>query len=65
MLTRKGKKMVRDAADAVARVQELLLSPLNERERHAFVVALRKIAESHNDASRAPRRTMKRVVSSQ
>lgn len=54
LLTRKGRKTVRDAAAAVARVQERLLSPLNERERKAFVSALRKIADSHNDESRAP-----------
>jgi DNA-binding MarR family transcriptional regulator len=59
LLTPKGKKTVRDAADAVARVQERLLSPLNERERKAFVSALRKIADSHNDVSRAPVRGQK------
>jgi DNA-binding MarR family transcriptional regulator len=62
LLTRKGKKTVRDAANAVARVQERLLSPLNERERKAFVGALRKIADSHNDESRAPVRGEKTVA---
>ena len=62
LLTRKGKKTVRDATAAVARVQERLLSPLNERERKAFVDALRKIADSHNDESRAPVRGEKAVA---
>ena len=56
LLTRKGKKVVRDAANAVTRVQLRLLSPLNKKERSVFVNALRKIADSHNDASRAPLR---------
>ena len=62
LLTRKGKKTVRDAASAVARVQERLLSPLNERERRIFVGALRKIADSHNDESRAPVRVEKSLA---
>ena len=56
LLTAKGKKMVRDATAAVTRVQERLLSPLSKKEQSVFVNALRKIADSHNDKSRAPLR---------
>lgn len=54
LLTRKGKKLARDAADPVGRVQQHLLSPLGKKERAVFVESLCKIADAHNEASRAP-----------
>ena len=53
-LTRKGKNLAREASDGVARVQQRLLSPLSAKERATFVESLRKIADSHNEESRAP-----------
>jgi DNA-binding MarR family transcriptional regulator len=55
-LTARGQALLRRAAAAVERVQEDLLAPLTPAERQAFVAALGKVAEAHNEISRAPLR---------
>ncbi|MDE2200590.1 MAG: winged helix-turn-helix transcriptional regulator [Rhodospirillales bacterium] len=44
------------AEAAVCRVQEDLLAPLPPAERPSFLAALRRIAQAHNEHSRAPLR---------
>jgi DNA-binding MarR family transcriptional regulator len=56
-LTADGQALLRRAAPAVERVQRELLAPLSGvEERRAFVAALGKIADVHNEISRAPLR---------
>lgn len=54
--TTQGKALLARAAAAVDDVQEALLAPLTVAERAAFVAALEKITDAHNEASRAPLR---------
>jgi DNA-binding MarR family transcriptional regulator len=54
--TAPGKLLLARAEDAVDAVQEALLAPLAASERAAFIAALHKITEAHNEASRAPLR---------
>ena len=53
-LTPEGEALLRQAEPAVAAVQQALLAPLAEAERAPFMAALRRIAEAHNESSRAP-----------
>lgn len=53
-LTDKGRKLERQAYKAMEKVQRLLLEPLTEREKEIFKKCLVKIADHHNDKSRAP-----------
>ncbi|PPQ29044.1 MarR family winged helix-turn-helix transcriptional regulator [Rhodopila globiformis] len=55
-LTAEGQALLRRAQPAVERVQEDLLAPLKPAERRTFVAALEKIADAHNESSRAPLR---------
>jgi DNA-binding MarR family transcriptional regulator len=55
-LTPEGEALLRRAEAAVRQVQEDFLAPLEPAERRAFVAALGKIAEAHNESSRAPLR---------
>jgi DNA-binding MarR family transcriptional regulator len=55
-LTPEGQALLRRAEAAVQRVQKELLGPLKGDEQRAFVAALQKIADAHNDSSRAPLR---------
>ena len=52
--TLEGHALLRLAEPAVARVQDALLAPLAPAERAAFLTALHRIVEAHNDTSRAP-----------
>lgn len=54
--TAQGKALLARAEAAVEDVQEALLAPLTIAERAAFIAALEKITEAHNEASRAPLR---------
>lgn len=54
--TPQGKALLARAEAAVEDVQEALLAPLTIAERAAFIAALEKITEAHNEASRAPLR---------
>lgn len=53
-LTMAGAALLGDAEAAVQAVQDDLLAPLAAEERVIFLAALRKIANHHNHASRAP-----------
>jgi DNA-binding MarR family transcriptional regulator len=53
-LTPKGKALLAQAEPSVMEVQEALLAPLAPEERAAFLAALHKITEAHNQVSRAP-----------
>jgi DNA-binding MarR family transcriptional regulator len=55
-LTPEGQALLRRAEAAVQRVQKALLAPLKPEERRSFVAALQKIADAHNESSRAPLR---------
>lgn len=55
-LTKEGETLLRQAEPEVQRVQDDLLSPLAPAERVAFLAALHRIAEAHNEHSRAPLR---------
>jgi DNA-binding MarR family transcriptional regulator len=55
-LTSEGQALLRRAEAAVQRVQKELLGPLKRDEQRAFVAALQKIADAHNESSRAPLR---------
>ena len=53
-LTNKGRELVRNASKNMLRAQKLLLKPLNQKERKLFQDYLERIANFHNDKSRAP-----------
>ena len=55
-LTAEGQALLRRAETTVQRMQDELLAPLTAEERRVFVRALRKVAEAHNEISRAPLR---------
>ena len=55
-LTTQGETLLRDVEPAVRCMQDDLLSPLAAAERTAFIAALQRIAEAHNEHSRAPLR---------
>jgi len=53
-LTDKGRELVHSSSKNVQRAQKLLLKPLNQEERKVFQNYLERIANYHNDKSRAP-----------
>ncbi|MGV8936420.1 MAG: MarR family winged helix-turn-helix transcriptional regulator [Allorhizobium sp.] len=55
-LTPKGEETLETIRPIVWRMQSMLLSGLDERERDVFVGLLRKAADATNDLSRAPLR---------
>ncbi|MFO1414549.1 MAG: MarR family transcriptional regulator [Burkholderiales bacterium] len=55
-ITRAGRKLLADVQDAIERVQERLLVPLNAAERRQFTEFLARIASENNELSRAPLR---------
>lgn len=55
-LTGKGEETLKGIRPIVWRMQSMLLSGLDERERDIFVGLLRKAADATNDRSRAPLR---------
>lgn len=56
LLTDEGRTVLAAVLPQVEAVQDGLLAPLSDQEAEAFLVALKKIAEHHNDVSRAPQR---------
>lgn len=55
-LTPEGQQLLQQVEPAVKQVQADFLSPLAPEERPAFLSALHRIAEAHNEHSRAPLR---------
>jgi len=55
-ITKAGRALLAQVQDAIARVQERLLVPLNAAERRQFVEYLARIASENNELSRAPLR---------
>jgi len=53
-LTKKGQKLVEEASAYVQKAQKKLLDPLNKNEQIKFQEYLERIANFHNDKSRAP-----------
>lgn len=55
-ITAQGRKLLKSVHPAVNHVQDILLAPLSEKEKTAFLKALKKIANANNEMSRAPQR---------
>jgi DNA-binding MarR family transcriptional regulator len=55
-ITSKGNELLADCADAVERVQERLLAPFEQAERHMLIHLLEKMVRANNELSRAPAR---------
>jgi len=55
-ITEAGLKLLAQSKPHVQRVQDRILSPLTAKERETLVDLLNKMAETNNNASRAPRR---------
>ena len=53
-----GERLLESLDPAVERVQQRMLSPLDPEERRTFSQLLAKLAEAHNERSRAPLRPM-------
>jgi len=53
-LTRKGHSLMDKTETLLDRTQELLIEPLNKKEREQLMHCLRKITTEHNQNSRAP-----------
>lgn len=53
-LTDAGQRVLKEAAPAVQRVQELILAPLDSADRQIFLRLLHQLVESNNAHSRAP-----------
>ena len=53
-LTEKGQQVWQSASRGVQRAQKLLLKPLNQNEKKLFVDYLARVANFHNEKSRAP-----------
>jgi DNA-binding MarR family transcriptional regulator len=56
-VTRAGRRRLDEIKEAVERVQQRLLEPLEPRERTRFVELLTRIADGNNELSRAPLRS--------
>jgi MarR family transcriptional regulator, lower aerobic nicotinate degradation pathway regulator len=59
-LTELGLKLLGDMHEAVLRVQQRLLQPLDPAERETFIALLARIASENNELSRAPLRAMQK-----
>jgi DNA-binding MarR family transcriptional regulator len=59
-VTRSGLRLLERVDDAIERVQERLLAPLDRAERVRFVDYLARIARENNELSRAPLRQLPR-----
>lgn len=53
-ITRQGKKFVDEFRPSMARAQERLVAPLNEKEREQFILLVGKMLQANDAASRAP-----------
>lgn len=53
-ITTAGRNLVASAMPSVLKVQELLLAPLNAREKDVFIQLVSKIIEANNGFSRVP-----------
>jgi|SRR5579871_1059510 len=60
-ITAGGLELLRTAQNAVARVQQRLLEPLEPAERLKFIELLSRIADENNELSRAPLRQASRA----
>jgi len=56
MITDAGLKLLGQIEPIVARMQEELLAPLSKADREQLIDILNRLAEEHNEASRAPLR---------
>lgn len=61
-LTDDGRAVLADARPCTETIQQKLLAPLTEAERQQFVSLLTRIADAHNETSRAPLVTARRRV---
>ena len=57
-LTKPSLELMSDVHEAVVRVQQRLLQPLNPTERAMFIELLTRIASENNELSRAPLRSV-------
>jgi MarR family transcriptional regulator, lower aerobic nicotinate degradation pathway regulator len=55
-ITPKGAAVLADSADAIERVQERLLEPLEPAEQQMLIHLLQKMVRANNELSRAPAR---------
>ncbi|WP_336964565.1 MarR family transcriptional regulator [Sphingobium aquiterrae] len=53
-LTAKAEKLLDESTDAIERVQERIMAPLNPEEQALFVSLLSRLVTGNNDLSRAP-----------
>lgn len=58
-LTAKGGILLEESVDAIERVQERILAPLDRDEKQQFVMLLRRLVAGNNDLSRAPLKSRK------
>ena len=54
-LTADGKKLLAAVIPAMLRAQQRILAPLSERDSTSFMRMLKKLVDTNNDLSRAPR----------
>jgi DNA-binding MarR family transcriptional regulator len=58
-LTRKGKTLVNKAVSTGKPIEDRILEPLTKTQRKQFLSCLDKIAQAHNEISRAPLKSIK------
>lgn len=54
VITEHGRKLLQQLEPNIRRAQEILLDPLNAREKEVFLTLLRRLVEDNNELSRAP-----------
>lgn len=53
-ITEYGKKLLRELEPNVRRAHEILLSPLDPKDKETFLTLLRRLVDENNELSRAP-----------